>query len=260
MLSEDREMQEVSERGFRGIVLGAESSITNMKKQLLTIQTLRIELARKEDIIDALNQSLSAIERKNAISAGNSDQNRILVERSARLESALKISKKELAATNGQLNFHTVQSDTFKGEVEALVNELSNLRNRSEYNTKELSIARTQLETKESAYQDIQNKCYYLQHQKKDAEQALENIRIDSKVKLNNMERELQHLRDKITHSERKLQASEARADNQANIASEWMSKYERLKNNLSEKQFEADHWRKIYAEQVLHKPCFVDE
>ena len=64
MLSEDREMQEVSERDFRGIVLGAESSISNMKKQLMTIQTLRIELARKEEIIVALNQSLSAVERR----------------------------------------------------------------------------------------------------------------------------------------------------------------------------------------------------
>lgn len=251
MLSEGREMQDVSERDLRGIVLGAENSISNMGKQSLTIQTLRIELARKEDIIDALNQSLSAIERKNSMSAGNSDQNRILIERSARLESALNMSKKELAATNGQLNFHTVQSDTFKGEVEALVDELSNLRNRSEYKTRELSSARSQLETKESAYQDIQNKFYFLQHQKRDADVAFENIRIDSKVKFNNMERELQHLKDKIINSEKKLQASEARAENQTNIAIEWISKYDRLKNNLSEKQFEADHWRKIYAEQV---------
>lgn len=248
---EDIVLQETSERDYRGIVSGAESSISNIKKQLMTVQTLRAELAIKEQVIHRLNEAVNTLERREQLSSEYYKENKILIERSRHLESALENSKKELASLNRQFNQHAVQSDALKGEVEALVNELSDMRGRSDKQYRELSMTRAKLVANEEALHEVQREKHVLQLELKQAETAAIEVRNRAKVRDSNIEYDLETLKDRCSIAERSLLDCEARVDNQASLTREWISKHDSVSSWLSEKKSESEHWRRLYIEQV---------
>jgi predicted nucleic acid-binding Zn-ribbon protein len=248
---EDIVLQETSGRDYRGIVSGAESSISNIKKQLMTVQTLRAELAIKEQVIHRLNEAVNTLERREQLSSEYYKENKILIERSRHLESALENSKKELASLNRQFNQHAVQSDALKGEVEALVNELSDMRGRSDKQYRELSMTRAKLVANEEALHEVQREKHVLQLELKQAETAAIEVRNRAKVRDSNIEYDLETLKDRCSIAERSLLDCEARVDNQASLTREWISKHDSVSSWLSEKKSESEHWRRLYIEQV---------
>lgn len=248
---EDIVLQETSERDYRGIVSGAESSISNIKKQLMTVQTLRAELAIKEQKILLLNETVSSLERRERLSSEYCSENNSLIERSRHLENALENSKKELAAFTRQLNQHAVQSDALRGEVEALVNELFDMRGRSDQQSRELSMTRSKLVATEEALHEIQSEKHILQLELRQAEMAAIGLRNDSKNRDSNTVHDLETLKDRCSKAEKSLIECEARVDNQAGLTREWISKHDSVASLLSEKKSEAEHWRRLYIEQV---------
>jgi chromosome segregation ATPase len=248
---EDIVLQETSERDYRGIVSGAESSISNIKKQLMTVQTLRAELAIKEQIIHRLNEAVNTLERRELLSSGYYKENKILIERSHHLENALENSKKELASLNRQFSQNAVQSDALKGEVEALVNELSDMRDRSDKQYRDLSMTRAKLVANEEELHEVQSKKHVLQLELRQAEMAAIDVRNAAKARDSNIEYDLETLKERCSIAEKSLIDCEARVDNQASLTREWISKHDSVSSWLSEKKSEAEHWRRLYIEQV---------
>jgi predicted nucleic acid-binding Zn-ribbon protein len=241
---EDIVLQETSERDYRGIVSGAESSISNIKKQLMTVQTLRAELVVKEQTIHRLNKAVNNLERRELLSSEYFNENKILIDRSRHLENALENSKKEIVSLNRQFHQNAVQSDALKGEVEALVNELSDMRDRSEKQHRELSMTRAKLV-------EVQSKKHVLQLELRQSEMAAIDVRNASKARDSNIEYDLETLKDRCSIAEKSLIDCEARVDNQASLTREWISKHDSVSSWLSEKKSEAEHWRRLYIEQV---------
>lgn len=248
---EDIVLQETSERDYRGIVSGAESSISNIKKQLMTVQTLRAELATKEQVIQRLNEAVNTLERRELLSSEYYNENKILIERSRHLESALEISKKDIVSLNRQFDQQAVQSDVLKGEVEALVNELSDTRGRSDKQYNELSMMRAKLVANEEALHEVQSMKHVLQLELRQTEMAAIEARNNAKARDSNIEYDLETLKNRCSIAENSLIDCEARVDNQASLTREWISKHDSVSSWLSEKKSEAEHWRRLYIEQV---------
>lgn len=248
---EDKEGQELSERDYRGIVTSAESSILNIKKQLLTVQTLRSELARRDQIVSSLTERVITLERRESLQAHFESENKILIEKSQKFDEVLSNMRSEHASFMRQLSMQVVQSDVLKNEIEALVNELSKERSRSEKQFKETSNIRAQLVGTEEALSEAQCKNGILEAELRQAELAEVDIHNDAKTRCSNVELDLHHYKQIYALSEKKSAECELRAKNESSLVRKWISKYDKLVVQLSEKQCEADHWKKVYSEQV---------
>ena len=254
---EDKEGQELSERDYRGIVTSAESSILNIKKQLLTVQTLRSELARKDQIVSSLTERVITLERREYLHAQFENENKILVGKSQKFDEVLCKVRSEHSLFMKQLNAQAVQSDALKSEIEALVIELSKERSRSEKQLQETSSIRAQLVGTEEALSEAQCKNSMLEVQIKQVELAKNHLINDTKTRCSDVELDLHHCKQILALSEKKIADIEIRAENEASLARKWVLKYDSLVIQLSEKQSEADHWRKVYTEQVFYTLFF---
>ena len=253
---EDKEGQELSERDYRGIVTSAESSILNIKKQLLTVQTLRSELARKEQIVSSLTERVINLERREYLHAQFENENKILLGKSQKFDEVLGKIRSEHSLFMKQLNVQAVQSDVLKSEIEALVIELSKERSRSDKQLQDISSIRAQLVGTEEALSEAQCKNRMLEVQIKQVELAKVHLINDAKTRCSDVELDLHHCKQILALSEKKIADIETRAESEASLARKWILKYDSLAIQLSEKQSEADHWRKVYTEQVF-EPFF---
>ena len=255
---DDREDEELCESDFRGIVADAESSIYNIKKQLLIVQTLRNELIRKEAIISALNSKICDLEKDSLQSSQYFHENRILVERSYQLERASEASKNEHFLLTKQVVTQSQRADSLEEELDSLVKNNAEKRTQSEDLQKEFAIVRTQLGATEEILRDIKSKNEALRYDIRRIELDGLKIRNDAKKSSNQAEEKSQQMKDKCLTLERNVLESDSILKEQRDLIDEWTLKHEGLTNQLSDKQSEIDHWKRIYNEQVSHIHTFV--
>lgn len=130
----------ISDEGFYGVVADTESSLLDIKKQLLTVQTLRTELCRKEDIIYDLHSRISVFERDESLSNDYYHENCMLIERSYQAEKALENSNRERSLFEQQLLAQSNVCESLRNEIESFSKELSDTRRKSDLYCTDISI------------------------------------------------------------------------------------------------------------------------
>ena len=254
---DDREDEELCESDFRGIVADAESSIYNIKKQLLIVQTLRSELMRKEAIISALNGKICDLEKDSLQSSQYFHENRILVERSYQLERAAESSKNEHFVLKKQLVTQSQRADSLEDELDSLVKNNSEKQTQSDHLQKEFAGVRAQLGATEEMLRDIKSKNEALRYDVRRIELDGLKIRNDAKITSNQAEEKSERMKNKCLTLERNVLMSDSLVEEQKDLVDRWTSKHDGLATQLNEKQSEIDHWKRIYNEQVSHIDAF---
>lgn len=249
----DREEEELRESDFSGIVADAESSIYNIKRQLLIVQTLRKDLARKEAIISALNGKICDLERDTLLSSQYYHENRVLVERSYQLERAAEASKDEQFLLTKQIITKSQRFDSLKKELESLVKINSEKRTQSDDLQKEFATVKTQLGATEDSLHEIRSKNESLRHDLRRMELDRLKIRNDAKTISNLAEEKSQQNKDKCRILERSLLDSESLVKDQRILVDRWMVRHDGLAVQLVEKNLEIENWKRIFIEKVSY-------
>ena len=255
---DDREDEELCESDFRCIVADAESSIYNIKKQLLIVQTLRSELMRKEAIISALNGKICDLEKDSLKSSQYFHENRILVERSYQLERAAESCKNECFVLTKQVVTQSQRADSLEEELDSLVKNNAEKRTQSDHLQREFAVVRTQLGATEETLRDIKSKNEALRYDVRRIELGGLKIRNDAKITSNQAEEKSQRMKDKCLTLERNVVMSDSLVKEQRDLVDRWTLKHGGLATQLNEKQSEIDHWKRIYNEQVSHIDAFT--
>ena len=251
MSLDDREDEEFEEKDFRGIVSGAETSIFNIKKQLLTVQTLRSELTRKETIVAALNLKIDDLERDALLFSGYYHENRTLVERSYQLERSVETSKNEQYSLTKQIIALSSENESMNEEIQLLARTSSEARNKFDSQQREMTLLRKQLTATEEALHESQSENKALKLELRQAELHGLDVRNDARTRSNHLEQDLQHQKERYLTLDRKLADCEGHLKDQVILTKEWVVKHDGAAAWLSEKQLEVEHWKRVYLEQV---------
>jgi hypothetical protein len=249
MLANDTDEYGISDEGIYDIVAGTESSLFSIKKQLLTVQTLRTELCRKEDIIFALNDKISMYERDESLTNNYYDENRMLVERSQRLEKAVENSNKERSLSGQQHLIQIQLSESLRNEVEQFSKELSDTRIKSDHHYRDISILNQRISDAEEKLRISQDMNHSLRLEVRKTELMAAEIRNLQSNQSIITEQNIQCQKEKNLVAERNILEYETRLEDKEKVIKLWIGRHDSVATQLSEQQIEAEHWKRTYSE-----------
>jgi hypothetical protein len=249
MLRNEIDEYSIPDGGIHDIIVGTESSLFSNKKQLQTVQFLRSELCRKEDIIFDLNDKISMFERDESITNNYYHENRMLIERTQQLERAVENSNKERTLCGQQLLIQIKLSESLRNEMEVFSNDLSDERIKSDHHHRDISTLNqniTEAEEKLRISQDL-NHSLRLEVRKTELMAAeIRNLQSNQSIIT---EQNIQRQKEENLTSERNALEYETRLEDKDKIIKLWIFRHDSVSTHLSEQQIEAEHWKKRYSE-----------